>query len=154
MLLQHHFQNAFVTRNRDAAVELLRRQYGLDDFIFFEPNMDMLTPDGPRRSISRVAMAWAGGLQVEVIEPVGGEIDVYSAFLPADQGLRHHHICMRTFDWDALLQTLADKGWPIAFEGHMDGLKFVYVDTRRELGHYLEYLWATPEMWQMLGGPA
>lgn len=28
----------------------------------------------------------------------------------------------------------------------------MYVDARHNLGHYLEYIWATPEMWKYMGG--
>jgi hypothetical protein len=30
-------------------------------------------------------------------------------------------------------------------------LKFVYLDARDLVGHYLEYVWATPERWTQMG---
>jgi len=154
MIFRHHFQNAYVTRSREATMELLRRKYGIDDFVQFEVDMDMQTPEGPKRLVSRAALGWVGNFNVEIIEPAGGELDVYSDFLPGDDSPRFHHVCMRTANWDATLAAIAVCGWQVAFEGHMDGLRFAYVDVRAELGHYLEYLWAEPAMWQMMGGPA
>ncbi|TGD73566.1 hypothetical protein E4634_11105 [Mangrovimicrobium sediminis] len=153
MTFRNHYQNAYVTRDIEAAMALAQQRYGIDSFIQFDVDMDMLTPDGPRRSISKAALGWSGGFNFELIEPVGGELDIYSAYLPPDNSLRLHHVCMRTFDWDATLADIAANGWPIAFEGHMEGLKFVYVDARETFGHYLEYLYAEPEMWRMIGGP-
>lgn len=152
MIFRNHYQNAYVTRDIESAKQLVSRKYGIADYLEFDVDMDMLTPEGPKRSQSKAALGWVGGLNIELIQPVGGELDVYSAFLPQDDSLRFHHFCMRTFDWDATLAEIANNDWQIAFEGHMDGLKFVYVDVREELGHYLEYLHAEPQMWKMVGG--
>ena len=39
------------------------------------------------------------------------------------------------------------------FEGASgDELKFLYLDARETLGHYLEYTWMTPARWAQLGG--
>ena len=38
--------------------------------------------------------------------------------------------------------------WPV-----MPGLVFIYLDARKELGHHFEFIWATPEGWEMQGWP-
>ena len=47
-----------------------------------------------RRGTSRISMGARGGLIVELIEPVGGEVDFYRRFLPQDgaTGLGFHHL--------------------------------------------------------------
>jgi len=37
-------------------------------------------------------------------------------------------------------------------ERNTGDLKFLYLDARETLGHYLEYVWMTDEMWARTGG--
>ena len=151
MLLAGHFQNAYVTRDRDRAVEQLRKQYGVEEFLTFDPDMEITTPAGRARSVVRVALGWIGSYQIEVIEPVSGMVDVYLDYLPEDDSLRFHHICLRTDDWDPVRSEIDRRGWTVVYEGDVGGMKFAYVDARESLGHYLEYAWATPETWKAQG---
>lgn len=148
------FQNAYVTRNLDHAVETVRKTHGLDDFIFFDPDIEVRTPMGTGRAQVRVASAWAGTTQIEIIQPVGGMIDLYLPYLPADDTLRFHHSAVRIDDWGTFRTQVASSGWTVAYESGLDGLEFVYLDARETLGHYVEYMWCTPEWWQALGYPA
>lgn len=155
MLLTDCFQNAYVTRNLDATVELMRNRFGIEEFIFFDPDMDVTTPNGIQHSRCRAALGWAGThYMVEIIQPLSGAtVDIYSAFLPADDSPRLHHIGIRTVDWEETRERVEAEGWTIAIEHHMpEGMNFMYVDARESLGHYVEYIWATPEMWAFIGG--
>lgn len=156
MYLRNCFQSAYVTRDLDRTLELFRHEYGIDHFIHFEPDMEVITPTGTGTLTCRAALGWADRQYVvEVIQPIGGSADIYSAFLPVDDSPRLHHVAMRTDDWDGLHRQIQAKGWTIAVEAHMpEGLKFMYIDARQQVGHYLEYVWATPEMWQAIGGAA
>ena len=43
--------------------------------------------------------------------------------------------------------------YPVVIEGESgDNLKFLCLDARDLLGHYLEYTWTTDARWQRLGG--
>lgn len=156
MFLQGHYQNAYVTRDLDRAMELVRSRYGVSDYIVFEPEMVLKTPSGPKPSSVRAALAWAGGLQLELIEPVSGFLDHYLPYLPADRSdasPRFHHMAVRRDDLDAMREEIARLGLPLAFEGEVPGLVYIYLDARESLGHYLEYVWAGPEGWEMIGWP-
>jgi hypothetical protein len=59
---------------------------------------------------------------------------------------------MRTPDWNALRAEVDRLRRPVVLEGGHDKLKFLYVDARDLVGHYLEYVWMTPEVWASLGG--
>jgi hypothetical protein len=152
MYLERHYQNAYVTPDLDRAVELLRAQYGVRDVMTIEATTDVRTPDGPGQATNKMAFAWVGKLQYELIEPVSGLVDFYRDAVSPDQLLRFHHIAMRvTGDWDAFRAELVRQKRPIPFEGQaMGGLQFLYVDARDTLGHYLEYVHATPEIWAQL----
>ncbi len=152
MIFKNLYQNAYVTRDLDKAVALFKREYGVAEFIHFEPDMEVITPSGPAHLRCRAALGWVDEhFQIEVIQPLDGGIDVYSSFLPDDDSPRFHHVAMRCDDWRRMRADIDARGWVVAYEGHMEGLSFIYVDARDNVGHYLEYVWATPDMWRAIG---
>jgi hypothetical protein len=157
MRLIGFFQNAYVTRSLDHAVALITERHGIRDWVYFEPQMEVYTAtDGNGPCHVKVALAWAGALQIELIEPVSGNLRHYLEYLPADEkdpSPCHHHICSRVMDWDKARAEVDQKRWPIAFEGGVEGCKFVYIDARESLGHYVEYMWMSPELWAATQGP-
>ena len=155
MFLTDSFQNAYVTRDLDATVELMKSRFGIGDFTLVDPDIDVMTPNGIRHSKCRAAMGWSGSsYMVEIIQPLpGSTVDIYSESLPQDNSPRFHHTAVRTFDWEETRKQVEAEGWTIAVEHHMsEGLNFMYVDCRETLGHYVEYIWAIPEMWAFMGG--
>jgi hypothetical protein len=154
--LNDFFQNAYVTRDLARAEALISQRHGITDWIHFDPDMDVYTAtDGWAPCRVKVALGWVGNLQIELIEAVSGNVRHYLEYLPpnpADFSPRLHHICMRVPDWDAARAEVAERGWPIAYEGQVEGCKFVYIDTRDSLGHYAEYMWMSPELWAASGG--
>jgi hypothetical protein len=157
MFLKGHYQNAYVTHDLDRAMAGISERYGAKDWIVFEPDMILKTPEGEKASSVRAALAWVGGLQIELIEPVSGHLDHYLPFLPADRtdpSPRFHHMAVRRDDQAAMRAEIDRLGLPLAFEGEVPGLVFIYLDARPSLGHFLEYVWASPEGWEMIGWPA
>jgi hypothetical protein len=93
----------------------------------------------------KVAMGARGGMIVELIEPVAGEIDFYTRVLPDDRefAVRLHHIASRTAtgedEWHRLERLLAASGLTIGYTVLIPGrVRAGYVDTTAELGHWLE----------------
>lgn len=154
MLITDTFQTAYVTRDLDRTVELMKSRFGIREFNLVDPDIDVMTPDGVRHSNCRAAMGWAGSYMVEIIQPLpGSTVDIYSEFLPQDDSPRFHHIATRTHNWEATRRQVEAEGWTVAVEHQMpEGLNFMYVDCRDTLGHYVEYIWAVPEMWAFIGG--
>jgi hypothetical protein len=77
---------------------------------------------------------------------------LYLDQLPADDSLRFHHVCMRVDDWKGFRARVDRQPYPVAIEGGNDALRFLYLDAREFLGHYLEYVCMTPERWSQVGG--
>ncbi len=151
MFLKGHYQNAYVTHDLEAAMALLDARFGKIDWIVFDPDMVLKTDAGDKRSVLRAAVGWAGGLNLELIQPVSGWNDTYLPFLPddpSDPTPRFHHIAVRRDDEAQMRAEIAELGLPLAFEGYVPGLLFIYLDARAVLGHYLEYVWASPEAWE------
>lgn len=152
MLLTNHYQNAYVTRDLDRALALLRARHGVDGFTRYAVDMEVNTPGGRGRVVMKLALGWVGALQYELIEPVSGLVDIYRDAL-SEYPLQFHHVCMRVHDWDTFRADLDRQQRPVVIEGGTPGhLQFVYVDARDSLGHYLEYCWMTPERWAAAGG--
>lgn len=147
MLLKGQFQNAYVTPDLERATGLLRDRYGIGEFGQYDLELDVTTPAGSGKAALKVALAWVGDIQYELIEPVSGLVDMYRDALPENGLLRFHHICMRSQDWDATRRELDARKLPIVCEGATAGTKFLYADARDSLGHYLEYVWMAPEAW-------
>jgi hypothetical protein len=156
MFLQGHYQNAYVTHDIDRARDMMSERYGLADWINFEMELPVRTPAGERSLAVKVGCAWAGSLQIELIEPVSGAIEPYLPYLPADKGdatPRFHHISLRRDDYDAMQAEIARLGLPFVCEGGIPDLLYTYLDGRDTFGHYVEYVWASPAGWQMIGWP-
>ena len=156
MSLQGHYQNAYVAHDLDRAMELISGRHGVDRFLTFDADMALKTPGGEKPAHFRVALGWAGPLQIELIQPVSGHVEAYAAYLPADRAdpsPRLHHVAVRRDDLDAMRREIQAAGSPLVFESEGPGLVCALLDARASLGHYLEYVWATREGWEMVGWP-
>jgi hypothetical protein len=162
MFLTGHMQNAYVTHDIDRAVEMVGNRFGIERWQRVEPDMVVRTPQGDRPLVCRVASAWAGGLNIELIQPVSGFVDHYVTMLPADRTdatPRFHHVSLRREDEAEMRAEIARLGLPLAFEGPVSikdaipSLVFVYLDGRASIGHYVEYTWKSAEAWKFVGWP-
>lgn len=162
MFLKGHMQNAYVTHDIDKAVERVGERYGLEDWQRVEPDMIVRTLEGEKPMVVRVASAWAGGLNIELIQPVSGYVDHYACMLPADPKdptPRFHHTSHRRDSEAEMRAEIARLGLPLAFEGpvstrdRIPSLVFIYLDGRESLGHYVEFTWKSPEGWAFVGWP-
>lgn len=151
MIEGYHYQNAYITRNIDKAIEQFRRRANVTDVMQYEGGTPVWTPQGRGENVSKLAFIWIDNLQYELIQPISGPSDIYTAPLPADDSMKFHHIAMRVDDWDSFRVKVDKQRYPIALEGDTGGLKFLYLDARDMLGHYLEYVWTSPERWAQMG---
>ncbi len=142
-LFANVWQIAYVTRDLDEGAELLRKRFGVESTEVPTGGATFLVGDEPADWDVRIAMGARGGLIVELIEPVGGEVDFYRRSLPADGGLGLHHLA--TFvplgdeAWRSLEDLLAAAGLRVDYTVLIpDRVRAGYVDTTAELGHWLE----------------
>jgi hypothetical protein len=155
MIEGRHYQNAYVTRNIDKAIESFRKRSDVQDVMTIEIEQELWTPRGSGVAREKLAFIWINNLQYELIEPVSGLVHVYADELPDDDSMKFHHICMRVPDWDEFRARVEKAGHPIALEGQSgDALRFLYLDARDYVGHYLEYVWCTEERWAQMTPPS
>jgi hypothetical protein len=154
MLEGYHFQNAYVTRDIDKWIKTFNEHAKVDRVMIYEGTTPVTTPAGPGTQTNKLAFIWVGDLQYELIQPISGDVQLYSEALPADDGLQFHHVCMRVADWDEFRARAEEQPYPIVLEGGNEALRFLYLDARAFLGHYLEYVWMSEERWGQMGGSA
>jgi hypothetical protein len=153
MLEGKHFQNAYVTRNIRKAIEDFKSRADIRKLIEYEGTTEVTTPAGLVKQTTKLAFVWVDDLQYELIEPVSGAVDIFRNALPADDLPVFHHICMRVDNWDEFRARVDRQSLPIVMERSIgDGLKFLYLDARSFLGHYLEYVWMSDASWAQVGG--
>ena len=142
-LFEGFIQHAYVTNDLDRGIAEFSRSYGLSKFL---PTRSI--PYGPECRL-QLALAYAGNVMVELIQPEG-DIPLYQCMLPGDGfAIRFHHLghfLRSEAQWEDILAAVRASGIPIAVQGESNGLKYLYVDARASIGHFLEYIYcSTPE---------
>jgi hypothetical protein len=145
-LFTNIWQMAYVTTDLDRGMEALRDGFGVENCTEVPTaGATFLSGEEPAEWDARIAMGARGGVIVELIEPVGGEVDFYRRFLPDDgsAALRFHHLAtfIPTGDeaWTSLTDLLAASGLKVDYTVLIpDRVRAGYVDTTAELGHFME----------------
>lgn len=156
MRFSNHYQNAYVTHDIDKAIALLEMRYGIKGLAPGDLELDVITPNGESKLCMRMAFCWIDNMQFELIQPQSGCVGHYLDSLPSDSNdfsPRFNHVAMRRDDLEAMRAEVKAINLPVLFEGNLNGLSFIYLDARKDLGHLLEYVWTTPEIWNLLGWP-
>jgi len=152
MVEGRHYQNAYVTRDIDKAVERFTARADVRSVVQFETTNEVQTAAGRRLNHVKLAFVWVGDLQYEFLEPVAEAVPMLASMLPDDDLPRFHHSCARVPDWEDFRRRVDEQPYPVVFEGEGSDLKYLFLDTRDLLGHYLEYTWMTDASWERLGG--
>jgi hypothetical protein len=142
-LLSNIWQVCYVTPDLDAGMALLRDRYGIDSTEVPTEGATFLAGEEPAPWDVRVSMGARRGPIVELIEPVAGEVDFYRRALRDDGELGFHHVAtyvpLGDESWSAIGDLLAEED--LRFEYTVlipDRVRAGYVDTTKQLGHYLE----------------
>lgn len=145
MLLGVPLQTAYVTTDIARACTMLGDKYGMTQFLRYGPAT--FPTDAGESMTLNLAHGWLGSTWFEIIEPVAGAVAIYRDWLPADGfGLRFHHIGIRLPDldtWDRTKKSAEKTGHPVVFTMTSKDLpsRVFYIDTVKDLGHYIEYLY-------------
>ena len=143
-------QIAWVIDDIDATERLLSEQFGAGAWtripdVAFEAASTTYRGK-PADLIAHVSLAYAGDLQLELIQPVSGA-SVHTEFLAAN-GPGLHHVCFATDDVDAACARAEEAGHSVAMRGSMmDGeIEFAYVDGSAAGAPYVELARIGPQM--------
>ncbi len=153
------FQNAWVVPDLDAAVKKWVDEMKVGPFFFAEhgPNLTEMTYRGQPSELSmNVALAQAGGVQIELIEPTTDKPCAYRDTVKEGQS-GFHHMCVWTHDIDADTKYFAGLGYEAANLGRANMSRFGYYDTTPLMNcmiEVLEYNPATEAMFQKIADAA
>jgi hypothetical protein len=151
------WQVAYVTDDLDDGMELLSDRFGVESTEVPTAGGTFYAGDAPVDWDVRIAMGARGGLIVELIEPIGGEVDFYRRFLPEDGGLGFHHLAAHVpvgdEAWSSIEEVLAEQGLGVEYTLVIpDRVRAGYVDTTALLGHYLEICQLQPMDVELFSG--
>jgi len=140
-------QLGYVVRNLDAALDHWVKALGVGPF-FVTPHVPYAEVHHRGRQIeieTRVAIAYHGALQIEVLEQTGGDVSMFTEFLDR-RGGGLHHVCAVTDDLAALTARFAGRGVGVLQGGQTAaGIPFAYFDTDPDdTGRVLEVVQPTP----------
>jgi hypothetical protein len=147
---QHH-QVAYVTNDLNRAIALFKREYAAPGF-FIGDNASTTQgrTDDPQL---RLALCNVGGVEIELIEPIGNTAPLFSDVLKrgSELEIRFHHVAIRVDgpieNWKTHVASLDLATHPIVFHGSLgDDCHFFYTDERSRLGHYIEHVWFSPKL--------
>ena len=143
-------QLAWVTDDIAATETLLHEQFGSGRWtripdVRFDPEHSSLR-GRPSGFTAHISLAYAGDLQLELIEPVAGE-SVHTEFLDR-HGPGLHHVCFEVDDLAAACARADAAGVPVLQRGSMmDGeIEFAYLDGSAAGAPYLELARIGPRM--------
>jgi hypothetical protein len=135
---------AYVTRDLERGMARLTAMFGVGNFTVY-PEMAIPTPQG--EALITFAMGAVNGMPLEVIEPRGANDEVFRQCLPNDpDDIRLHHYASAVkseYEWKMVLDAVDNHGFatPVRGENPAYGMTWTYLDTRRQLGHMLEFIW-------------
>ena len=145
------FQMSYITRDLEAAMAHCKSEMGITHFYTTDAELEVLSFGKLRPLKIRAAFANIGRNQFELIEPVSGAIEIYTDEVDlARHIINFHHVAIAVrggiAQWRALLAEVRASGDAFAFlspaeASDDDKVCFAYVDTRKRMGHYTEYLW-------------
>lgn len=139
-------QLAIVVRDLDAAMRTYVHDYGIGPWEIYEfdpGNVADMREDGePVERSWRLAIAYVGQVQWELIEPLDEE-SVYARFL-AETGGGLHHVGVAVPDFDEAVAEQAARGNGVLLGGEYKGIRFAYLDTVGDLGLVTEIFSGAP----------
>lgn len=133
------YQVGYVTRDIDAAIAQLQARMGatLVDVLY-----DLRDGNGEQVALKNLSHMSLPGAEIELIEPRPHWSSIYLDALPErGDDIGFHHLGFLIPDdatWDAAMASFETFGTPVVMSGATPQVRFAYVDTRRQCGHYSE----------------
>jgi hypothetical protein len=125
-------------------------------YVFANDAPGLVQSDGAQL---KIALAVVGGVEIELIEPIGDSAPLFSAVLPRDGSfaIKFHHIAYRIegdlADFETHMAALHLNVHPVVWQGAMrDVMRYAYTDERAFLGHYIEYVWMHEDLRAQMAG--
>jgi hypothetical protein len=133
------FQLGYVVRDIDAAVAGIQRRMGAE---VVDVVRDLRDEAGNEVALLNLSHLAVPGAEIELIEPRLDWPSIYLEALPDNPGdIGFHHLGFLLPDqsaWDRAIESCEALNTPVVMEGGTSAVRFAYIDTRRQAGHYSE----------------
>lgn len=146
MFLRPIIQNGFVVRDLEVGIRQWTDILKAGPFFVapMKPTTGIMYRGRESRFEGRLALSYAGDLQIELIAPQNDAPSVYRDMLEA-RGEGFHHIKCAFDNFDEEVARFRSAGFPPAFHGDVPGVtRFAYFDTLAALGYFVEISDAAP----------
>lgn len=133
------FQNAWVVDDVEVACLKWVDELGVGPFFVTEYRdifSEVRYRGQPAKLDMIVALAQAGPVQIELIQPLVQQCAYRDSVEPGQAGF--HHMCVWTHDIEADTAYFEGLGYPEANSGGVGDVRFAYYDTRPLMGCMLE----------------
>lgn len=140
------FQIGYVCRRLDRAMETFSDRCGVHEWGIIDGPMPQLG----RIPVQKIALAFRGDVQLELIQPQLDLPSIYDHAIPTDEvSARIHHfgyICDDEAEWQRVHAHHARLGNQRVAGMDLDTVRYCYFDTFADVGHLTEYVMPGPEM--------
>jgi len=146
------FQNAWVVPDVESACMRWVNELGVGPFFVTEYRdafSDMTYRGEPAKLDMIVALAQAGQVQIELIQPLVATCAYRDSVPEGEMGF--HHMCVWTHDIDADTAYFDGLGYPAVNHGRVGQVDFAYYDTRPLMGCMLEVVSHDPGVVERFG---
>lgn len=135
-------QVCWVVPDIDAAMANWTKTMGIGPFFEFRNlTIDTVKHRGtPTTTTFHIAVAQAGGVQIELAQQVSDAPYAYNEVFPNGSEGGLHHVAIYVADYDLAMKYLTDQGFEPSVEGLFGTMRFAYVDTRSALGCMVEII--------------
>ena len=133
-------QVATVTRDLETAIAPHWKKFGIGPWEIFDidtTKFENFLYRGKSAAFTfRVGVAWAGDMQLEIIQPLKG-YSIYNEHLET-RGEGLHHYKMFHTDCQRVVAEYSKRGYSVLQCGKINEDEHYYLDTAKELGYILE----------------
>jgi Glyoxalase/Bleomycin resistance protein/Dioxygenase superfamily len=135
-------QVCWVVPDIDAAMANWTKTMGVGPFfVFRDLKIDTVKHRGtPVSTTFHIAVAQAGGVQIEFAQQVSDGPYAYNEVFPNGSAGGVHHVAIYVADYDLAMKHYTDQGFDPSVEGLFGTMRFAYVDTRATLGCMVEII--------------
>jgi len=136
-------QVGILVKDVEESARKLEKRIGIGPFEILEPEYRDLTYHGKvGRFKVKLALAKAGPIQIELMQPLWGET-IYDEFARR-KGYGLHHLGIRTDNMEQSVKEMEARGFHVTQSGNRPGVKWAYLNTEEQTGVIFELLEKKP----------
>jgi hypothetical protein len=132
-------QVGIIVEDVEKTARKLEELIGIGPFEILEPDYRDLTFRGKVGKFKmKLALAKAGPVQIELMQPLQGET-IYEDFVKR-KGYGLHHLGIKTEDMEQTVKEMKSKGFEVIQSGNRPGVKWAYLSTEQQVGLIFELI--------------